>query len=389
MRYRASLATRLVTASLGLTLALPSASGAARVTDAGSGNVKLRRVAEFPFEGATSSTTGATDIDFSGPHAYAMQRGKFGGVHIFDLAGAKPKRAWFVHCPGDQNDVAVVRPGLIAVGYHSSECPGVEGGGIRLIDVTEPRSPRLLGAVSLPPNGTHTLTAFPGKPLVYTSTSTGQGIVDVGNPDRPEVVWRLEDDGCHDLTFDLRPGRALAICPKSGSATTEIWDVSNARRPEVVSTIVNPAIYYHHSAVVTADGNHLVIGDEAVGTCAEVPTGALWIYNIEDLEAPELISSWAPSHRSPQSGIDFGRGCGTVHNFNLIPGTDVLVSAWMEGGLIVVDLSDPQSPTKLAHFDDGETTYWSAYFYKGRIYATDVSRGLDVFDISGIRRRDR
>lgn len=357
-------------------------TGAPTVAGGASATVELKRIASFSFRGATDRTTGGTDIDFSGRYAYVMQRGNFGGVHIYDVSGPKPRKIRFVHCPGDQNDVAVVRPGLIAVGYHSSGCPGVDGGGIRLIDVEDPASPRLLGAIELPPRGTHTLTAYPGKPLVYTNTSTGQGIVDVSDPHRPKVVWRLENEGCHDLTFDLRANRKLAFCPQGGSGITEIWDVADPRSPRVVSRIANPAIPYHHSAIVTTDGKHLVIGDEAVGTCVSAPTGALWIYNIEDLSMPELVSTWAPENRLPGSASGFSRGCGTVHNFNLVAGTDILVSAWMEGGLILIDLSDPENPLELTHYDDPETAYWSAYYFDGRIYATDMDRGLDVFRLT-------
>lgn len=368
---------------------LPRPAASAAIPRDAQVRVRIEPLSEFGFAGATDSGTGGTDIDFSGRYVYAMQRGNFGGVHIFDVSGRKPVKVSFVACPGNQNDVAVVRPGLIALGYHSSGCRGVDGGGIRLIDVSDPRRARLLGALALPPGGTHTLTAYPGEPLVYSNTSTGQAIVDVSDPRHPKVVWRLDRDGCHDLLFDLRPDRKLAFCPMGSGALTQVWDVADPRSPRVISSIVNPAILYHHSAAVTSDGRHLVIGDEAVGTCAGAPTGALWIYDISDPATPKLVSAWAPSHRGVQGGLDLSRGCGTVHNYNMIPGTDILVAAWMEGGVNVLDLSDPSAPAELAWYDEADTTYWSAYYYRGRIYATDWARGLDVFRLDGVGRSSR
>ena len=147
---------------------LPSASpmrAPERDVDA-SENVKL--VADFPYENEEQDFfSGGTDIDFSGKYVYAMQQGMAnGGVHVIQN-GAKPKKLSFIPCPGEQNDVAVVKPGLIALGYHESTCAGVPGGGIRLIDVRTRQAPKFLGSVNDLPGGTHTLTAYPAG-----STST-------------------------------------------------------------------------------------------------------------------------------------------------------------------------------------------------------------------------
>ena len=76
-----------------------------------------------------------------------MQQGPDGGIHIIDNSKAKPKKVGFFACPGEQNDIAVVKPGLVALGYHSTQCGG-PGGGVRLVDVKNPKRPKLLGAVN-------------------------------------------------------------------------------------------------------------------------------------------------------------------------------------------------------------------------------------------------
>ena len=72
-----------------------------------------------------------------------------------------------------------------------------------------------------------------------------------------------------------------------------------------------------------------------------------------------------------------------------IPNKDIRVQAWYQGGLSVIDFTDSESPLEIAYFDRGPISdeklitggYWSAYFYEGNIYATEIARGLDVFKL--------
>ena len=172
-------------------------------------NVKLE--ATFPYENESADFfSGGTDIAFSGKYVYAMQQGMAnGGVHVIQN-GAKPKKLSFIPCPGEQNDVTVVKPGLIALGYHESTCAGVPGGGIRLIDVKNPKRPKFLGSVNDLPGGTHTLTAYPGGKYIYASpgglpTNGGavEQIIDVSDPRKPKVAatFAPNKSGCHDFEF--------------------------------------------------------------------------------------------------------------------------------------------------------------------------------------------
>ena len=81
-----------------------------------------------------------------------------------------------------------------------------------------------------------------------------------------------------------------------------------------------------------------------------------------------------------------------AHNGSLIPvpGKDIFVQAWYQGGLSVLDFTDSENPIEIAYFDRGPISdeklvtggYWSAYFYEGNIYATEIARGLDVFQLT-------
>jgi hypothetical protein len=340
------------------------------------------------------SYTGGTDLDFDGRYVFAGQQGQEGGVHVIDTRGRTPKKVSFIPCPGSQNDVAVVEKGVLALGYHSGSCGPVPGAGVRLIDVKNPRRPRILGAVDNLPGGTHTLTVYPGKPIVYASPgglANGGGveqILDVSNPKKPVVAatYRPNAAGCHDVWFHMGKERPLAFC--AGLTEIQIWDVTDPLAPETIGRIVNPAMFFPHSAIPSPDGRYLVVGDEAfvAHECAAGgPTGSLFVYDISVPELPLLVGQWGP--RRGASPVGATAWC-TAHNFQFVPGTMNLVVSWYTGGTSVLDLSDPTLITEVAHFMPDDANTWSSYFYDGFIYANDGNRGLDVLEVEGLRERN-
>ena len=79
-----------------------------------------------------------------------------------------------------------------------------------------------------------------------------------------------------------------------------------------------------------------------------------------------------------------------AHNGSLIPvpGRDIMVQAWYQGGISVFDFTDPKKPVEIAYFDRGPQSdklelggHWSAYWYNGHIYASEITRGLDVLTL--------
>ena len=384
-----------------LVAALPSQAAPAREADA-SENVKL--IATFPYENKNDDFfSGGTDIDFEGKYVYAMQQGGQGGVHILKhSATGTPKKVSFVPCPGGQNDVAVVKPGLLAIGYHESQCAGEPGGGVRLLDVKDPKRPKYLGAINDLPGGTHTLTTYPGKDIVYASPgglpTNGGGveqILDVSNPMKPKVAatFAPNKSGCHDLEFFVNKDVQLAACAGEGEA--QIWDVKDPLKPVIIGRIVQPFNQFNHSVAFTSDGKYIVLGEEAIvgSECVGGPTGALFMYDISDPTLP-VPTSYYGIDRSPQypvgsSNVDRNTWCSS-HLFNFIPGTYTLVSSWYASGMNVIDFSDPAAPKEVAHYmgtGDDITNYWSAYWYDGRIYANDRVDGLDVFEVKGLKEK--
>lgn len=397
------LALALATALLGGLLAAPAGAanitvGSLRAAEAeADASDNVARIAHFPYVNKEQDFfAGGTDIAFSGRYVYAMQQGADGGVHIFDSSTKTPMKISFFACPGEQNDVAVVKPGLIALGYHSSMCGGKPGAGVKLIDVSNPKRPKLLGSVETP-SGTHTLTTYPGKPIIYASPgglANGGGteqIIDVSNPSKPKIAATFNPNGpigCHDLEFYVTKEKQIAGCAGAGEA--QLWDVSDPLAPTTISHIPVPA-QFPHSFAFTHDGKYAVIGDEAIAgnDCVGGPTGSLWIYDIS-LPTPVLMGHFGPQ-RGPQpagsSNVDRNIWC-SAHLFNFIPGTYTLVASWYAGGMNVIDFTNPTQPTEIAHYmGTGEdlTNYWSAYWYKGRIWANDRTKGLDVFTVKGLK----
>ncbi|HEV3471664.1 MAG TPA: hypothetical protein VG408_00455 [Actinomycetota bacterium] len=397
-RRRTRGATRgiALVAALGLTVLGngPTAAAEADMSD----NITL--IDSFEVPGASTIWDAATDLDFSGRYAYmgrwtsGSKLIAAGGLYVFDISGSSPKKLSFLPCGGGQNDVTVVRPGLVALGYHRSLC-GKEGGGVTLVDVRDPRAPRVLGSVAQKPYGTHTLTAYPGKDLIYASPggwgyeAEGQGggdeyIIDVSNPARPKVVATFDPKiaGCHDVSFHITKAKKLAFC--AGDTMTQIWDVEDPLAPVVIAYIYNPLSGFNHSVEVSSDGILLAVGEEAtVDDCRNGFIGSLWIYDISDPAVPKLQSYWSIPRGSPVSGGGpFDYTC-SVHNYRFIPGTHSLVASWFQSGVNVLDLSNPRQPREIAYYDPPSGTYWSAYWYGGRIYASGAP-GLDVFEVEGL-----
>lgn len=373
-----------IVATLGLAaLPVPASGNQPRVhkTD----NVEL--VTTIPYEGGS-------DITFDGKYVYFGQLGNEGGIRILDASGPKPKEIAFIKCPGNQNDVAIVRPGLLALAYHSGTCGGVPGGGVKLIDVSNPNQPRFLSQVELP-GGTHTVTVYPGSDIIYASPGglanggADEQILDASNPRKLEVVARFEPNpaGCHDITFGRAADgdRMLGFCAGGGEVT--IWDVTDPLDPSVIAHNFTPT-FFPHAAMPTPDGQYLVMTDEAfvAHDCVGGPTGSVWVYDISIPELPILVGHWGPQRGTAVVGT-IATGWCTAHNLNFVGKTPQAVISWYTGGTSVVDFSDPLAPEEVAWFRADDSNSWSSYWHDGLIYVNDLERGIDVLRVKGLKAR--
>ncbi len=190
---------------------------------------------------------------------------------------------------------------------------------------------------------------------------------------------------CHDIT--VFPSKNIAAGACSGNGI--ILDISDPFKPVRIDDVTDKGFAYWHSATFNNDGTQVLFTDEWGGggrpRCqAGDPRnwGADAFYSLKD---GQLNFESLYKLPAPQSDKE---NC-VAHNGSIIPvpGRDIFVQAWYQGGISVIDFTDPANPFEIAYFDRGPVDedqlvtggYWSAYWYDGRIYATEITRGLDVF----------
>ncbi len=193
---------------------------------------------------------------------------------------------------------------------------------------------------------------------------------------------------CHDIT--AYPGLGLAGGACSGNGI--LLDISDPVNPRRVDEVIDPNFAYWHSATFNNDGSTIVFTDEWGGGSAprcrmsDPPTwGANALFRLDG-----TAMTLAGYYKLPVPQVDT-ENC-VAHNGSLIPvpGRDLMVQAWYQGGISIMDFTDPANPFEVAFFDRGPLSndrlytggFWSAYWYNGRIYGAEISRGVDVFRLT-------
>ena len=191
-------------------------------------------------------------------------------------------------------------------------------------------------------------------------------------------------DQCHDITVFPQLGIAAGACAGNGI----LFDVSDPLKPRRIDAVADKGFAYWHSATFNNDGTKVLFTDEWGGgmmpRCRAYDPlnwGADAIYDIVDGQLEFRSYFKMPG---PQSETE---NC-VAHNGSVVPvpGRDIFVQAWYQGGITVIDFTDSANPVEIAYFDRGPVDeerltlggYWSAYWYDGKIYATEIIRGMDV-----------
>jgi hypothetical protein len=171
-----------------------------------------------------------------------------------------------------------------------------------------------------------------------------------------------------------------------------LLDIKDPVHPKRVDAVNDPNYSYWHSASFSNDGTKVVFTDEWGGGLGArcratdpIKWGADAIFNLKDDKL-----SLASYYKMPAAQSDT-ENC-VAHNGSLIPipGRDIEVQAWYQGGVSVMDFTDAAHPVEIAYFDRGAIDPktmilggdWSAYWYNGYIYGSEIARGLDVFKLT-------
>ncbi len=197
-----------------------------------------------------------------------------------------------------------------------------------------------------------------------------------------------DTDQCHDITVYSAIGLAAGACSGNGI----VLDIKDPVHPKRVDAVNDPNYSYWHSASFSNDGSKVVFTDEwggGLGARCRPNDPNKWgadaIFRLKDDKL-----SFANYYKLPAAQGDT-ENC-VAHNGSLIPvpGRDIEVQAWYQGGISVMDFTDPANPFEIAYFDRGPIDPkvlvlggdWSAYWYNGYIYGSEIARGLDVFQLT-------
>ena len=215
-----------------------------------------------------------------------------------------------------------------------------------------------------------------------------QGIVDrLLKPPTPENGPRPGPVQCHDITVYPAIGRAAGACSGYG-VVLDIHDVAHPRR---IAAAADSNFSFWHSATFNNDGTKVLFTDEWGGglqpRCRATDKYEWGADAIFTLHGDTLTFQSYYKLPAPQTPYE---NC-VAHNGSLIPipGRDIMVQGWYQGGISVFDWTDPAHPREIAYFDRGpmDSTKlvgagsWSAYWYNGYIVSSEIARGLDVFEL--------
>jgi hypothetical protein len=220
-----------------------------------------------------------------------------------------------------------------------------------------------------------------------------QAIVDrqfTPNPNAPKPGISAESPfrQCHDITVYPALGIAGGACEGHGF----LLDVSNPAAPVRLDAVADSNFSYWHSATFNNDGTKMLFSDEWGGGGAPKCRAG----DPKEFGADAIFTIGADRKLHFQSyyklpSIQTDKENCVAHNGSLIPipGRDVMIQAWYQGGISVFDFTDPKHPFEMAYFDRGpidSTRFsmggsWSAYWYNGQIISSEIARGLDVADL--------
>ncbi|MGB2662851.1 MAG: hypothetical protein WAK48_02530, partial [Candidatus Acidiferrum sp.] len=327
----------------------------------------------------------------------AAQKDRFRGVRIFDISDVKnPKQVAAVQtCRGSHTHTLVLDPNdkdnvyIYVSGTSFVRQPEELAGCSGEKPDKDPNTALFRIDVIKVPVAAPQDAKIVSSPRVFMDVRTGalNGLSNGGSHDKDEQ--KPEDSNqCHDITVYSAIGLAAGACSGNGI----LLDIKDPVHPKRVDAVNDPNYSYWHSASFSNDGSKVVFTDEwggGLGARCRPNDPNKWgadaIFRLKDDKL-----SMASYYKLPAAQAD-NENC-VAHNGSLVPvpGRDIEVQAWYQGGISVMDFTDPSHPFEIAYFDRGpiDPTIlvlggdWSAYWYNGIIYASEIARGLDVFELT-------
>jgi hypothetical protein len=326
------------------------------------------------------------------------QKDRFRGVRIFDISDIQnPKQVAAIQtCRGSHTHTLVVDPNDTQNVYiyvsgtsfvrQSEELEGCSG---EKPDKDPNTALFRIDVIQVPVAAPQDAKII-SSPRVFIDPRSGSinGLNNGGTHGKKGAEKPKDTDQCHDITVYSAMGLAAGACSGNGI----LLDIKDPVHPKRVDAVNDPNYSYWHSASFSNDGSKVVFTDEwggGLGARCRPNDPNKWgadaIFRLKDDKL-----TFANYYKLPAAQSDT-ENC-VAHNGSLIPipGRDIEVQAWYQGGISVMDFTDPANPFEIAYFDRGPIDPkvlvlggdWSAYWYNGYIYASEIARGLDVFQLT-------
>jgi len=334
------------------------------------------------------------------PPLPAPQKERFRGVRIFDISDIRSPRQvaavqtcrgshthTLVVDPKDKNNVYIYVSGTSFV-RQSEELAGCSG---EAPDKDPNTSLFRIDVIKVPLAAPQNAKVV-STPRVFINPRTGalNGLSNGGAHGKAgeDLEKPTDSNQCHDITVYSSMGLAAGACSGNGI----LLDIKDPVNPKRLDAVNDPNYSYWHSASFSNDGTKVVFTDEwggGLGARCRPNDPSKWgadaVFRLKDNKL-----SFASYYKMPAAQGD-SENC-VAHNGSLIPvpGRDIEVQAWYQGGVSVMDFTDADHPVEIAYFDRGPIDPhmlilggdWSAYWYNGHIYASEIARGLDIFELS-------
>jgi hypothetical protein len=326
------------------------------------------------------------------------EKDRFRGVRIFDISDIKnPKQVAAVQTcrgshthtlvvdPNDKNNVYIYVSGTSYVRKPEelAGCSGEEPD-------KDPNTALFRIDVIKVPLSSPQEAKIVSNPRVFMDARSGaiNGLTNGGTHGKKGPEKPKDTNQCHDITVYSAIGLAAGACSGNGI----LLDIKDPVNPKRVDAVNDPNYSYWHSASFSNDGKKVVFTDEWGGGL-----GPRCRANDPNVWGADAIFTIANDKMNFQSYYKMPAAQGdtencVAHNGSLVPvpGRDIEVQAWYQGGISVVDFTDPAHAFEIAYFDRGPIDPkmmvlggdWSAYWYNGHIYASEIARGLDVFELT-------
>jgi hypothetical protein len=327
----------------------------------------------------------------------SAQKDRFRGVRIFDISDIKdPKQVAAVQtCRGSHTHTLVEDPNdkdnvyIYVSGTSFVRQPEELAGCSDEKPEKDPNTALFRIEVIKVPVAAPQDAKVVSSPRVFMDARTGalNGLNNGGSHGKGKGT-PADTNECHDITVYSAIGFAAGACSGNGI----LLDIKDPVHPKRVDAVHDPNYSYWHSASFNNDGTKVVFTDEWGGglgaRCRQndpIKWGADAIFVLKDEKL-----NFEGYYKLPAAQTDT-ENC-VAHNGSLVPvpGRDIEVQAWYQGGVSVVDFTDPAKPFEIAYFDRGPIDpkmlvlggEWSAYWYNGYIYGSEIARGLDVFELT-------